>query len=107
MEQKSKTSNSLKLGVLALLLILVITPFIAVKKAVEVEDKIDSRFYSYDNLFFQSNSVVVDSSGNIIGDVYIHTNNKEIEDFYSDTTRIKTMYYYNLKNRKLKIIEEK
>ena len=107
MEQKEGPSLSLKISVLIVLSIIIISAFYAVRRVKVVEGKIDSRFYSYDNLFFQSNAVVVDSTGVVIGEIYIETNDKEIENFYSDTTRTKTRYYYNLKNRKLKIIEEK
>ena len=80
--------NSLKFGTLFVLLIIVFTLFYSVNKslkaeaeAVEAKSKVDSRFYSFDNLFFQTNSVVVDSLGIIIGKVYILTNDEEIEEF--------------------------
>tara|TARA_R110002111_G_scaffold99321_1_gene153630 strand:+ start:119 stop:469 length:351 start_codon:yes stop_codon:yes gene_type:complete len=109
--------NSIKLGIVAFLVVLVGSVFLTARKSINVEEnvavtnskldsvshKVDSRYYSYDNLFFQTNSVVVDSTGAVIGEIYIYTNEAEIKEFYSDSTRKKTRYYENLLSDKLKI----
>lgn len=111
--ERTNNNSRLKMGVFIFLGLLVFSVFYAVlksnraeTKALETQQKVDHRYTSYDNLFFHTNSIVVDSSGNKIGEVYILTNDIEIDSFYSDSTRNKTMYYHNLINRKLKIKEK-
>ncbi|MFD2824786.1 hypothetical protein ACFS5M_13975 [Lacinutrix iliipiscaria] len=113
MKQIFKPINLLKFGILAFCLTLILSVVYSVKtsnkaelQVTTVQEKVDFRFKSYDNLFFHTNSIVVDSLGNKIGDIYILTNDKEINKFYSDTTREKTQYYYNLINRHVKIKEK-
>lgn len=106
MTEQSKPTNSLKIGVFMFLFLLVVSVFFSVYKSTEAESKIDSRFTSYDNLFFQTKAIVLDSLGNKIGDIYIHTNEEEIESYYNDSTRRKTQFYHNLKSKKLRLKEK-
>lgn len=117
METIPKASKWLKYGVLGFVISLVFTIAYTAYRAKKadtktedvkilvdsLEDKIDSRYYSYDNLFGSRNSIVVDSTGKKIGEVFILTDDEEIEAFYSDSTRQKTKYYYNLKERLVKV----
>ncbi len=114
---KTKTNKGTKLGVLGFIVFCVLTLVYTAYRAKKtdfktdsvktqidsLESKVDSRYYAYDNLFFSTNSIVIDSLGNKIGEVYILTNDEAIEEFYNDSTRQKTKYYYNLKDRIVKI----
>lgn len=70
-----------------------------------ISEKIDYRYTSYDNRFFYSNLVVTDEKGEIIGKLYLYTNEKEIDSFYnSDVNWRRTKFFDNLKNGSLKIL---
>ena len=70
-----------------------------------INKKIDYRYTSYDNRFFYSNLVVVDSEDVIIGKLILYTNQKEIDSFYNpDLDRRKTKFFENLKNGSLRIL---
>lgn len=101
--KKNRIAVSFVFFIVTMVVISLVLSKVSFDKSSEIETKVDYRFTSYDNYFFHTNSIVVDSIGKKIGDVVIFTNEKEINDFYSDSTRRKTQYYYNLVNEKLKV----
>ena len=110
----NQSRNFLKIGLLSFLGLLVFSVFFAVSKSLKAERKaldtvkqIDYRFTSYDNLFFHTYSVVLDSTGKEIGNLYIKSSEDETEKFYGNPTRRKTRFYYNIMERRLKVIDEK
>jgi len=85
---------------------------LSVQKAVDsidvkevIERKLDDRYRSYDNSFLMQNGVVINENDTIIGYLAIYTNKKELVKFYKD--KEKTTFYYNIMNKRLKVITKK
>ncbi|QQV90500.1 hypothetical protein Danklef1_20 [Polaribacter phage Danklef_1] len=72
-----------------------------------LQEKIDYRYTSYDNMFMVENMVVVDSAGVILGNLMLNVNDSIIDAFYSSNKDWrKTRVYDNLKKGRLRILKK-
>ncbi|QQV90905.1 hypothetical protein M1M24_gp34 [Polaribacter phage Freya_1] len=73
----------------------------------KLQEKIDYRYTSYDNMFMVENMVVVDSAGVILGNLMLNINDSIIDAFYrSNKDWRKTRVYDNLKKGRLRILKK-